>query len=508
MKHGSRNERFDIEGEEPINGPLIPGTESRSDEPAPKSPSFKYCRLFSKGDQPPVDGLEELANTMTTEGDNTNDDQNSLIPAGYTYLAQFIDHDITLDRTDLTKDGKIDPELIENFRTPSLDLDSLYLGGPKKNSELYNNSNNSDKRTFKIGTTTTPPTDNDDNTGNDDNDLPRLGGRKDKFIALIGDPRNDGNLVVAQTTLAFLKFHNALAARYPEKSFEELREEVTLYYQAIVLTDFLPIVLDTDVLNDVLKNGRRFYTDDKKDCMPVEFSVAAFRMGHSMVRSSYNFNFLHPNASLKKLFHFSGVNGGSEPFYGLGKLPYDWIIDWHQFYDFSEVDKTKDNRILNYARKLDTQMANGLRDLPQLKKVLSSLATRDLLRGRFVSLPSGQEVAKKLVEEKLLSEEDLLTQQDICNTAGESQAKILEEYGFDKATPLWYYILRESMVQAKGDKLGKVGSRIVAETFVGLIQNSRINVMKSEWTDLSFSMPKLLLTIQGDHRYLKVMTND
>ena len=497
MKHGSRNERFDIEGEEPINGPLIPGTESRSDEPAPKSPSFKYCRLFSKGDQPLVEDLEKLANTMATEGDNTNDDQkNSLIPAGYTYLAQFIDHDITLDRTDFTKDGKIDPELIENFRTPSLDLDSLYLGGPENNSELYNNSNNSDKRTFKIGTTTTPTT---------YNDLPRLigeGGHKDKFIALIGDPHNDGNLIVAQTTLAFLKFHNALAAKYPEKSFEELREEVTLYYQAIVLTDFLPRVLDTDVLNDVLTNGRRFYTDDKKDCMPVEFSVAAFRMGHSMVRSSYNFNFLHPNASLKELFDFSGVNGGSAPFGGLGKLPYDWIIDWHRFYDFSEVDKTKDNRILNYARKLDTQMANGLGDLPQLKKVLSSLATRDLLRGRFVSLPSGQKVAEAVREKPL-------TQDEILQGIAKDQAEILKKYHFDTATPLWYYILREAMVQAKGDKLGKVGSRIVAETFVGLIQNSRINVMKSKWSDLSdrsdlsFSMPKLWLTIQGDHRYLK-----
>jgi hypothetical protein len=99
-----------------------------------------------------------------------------------------------------------------------------------------------------------------------------------------------------------------------------------------------------------------------------------------------------------------------------------------------------------------------------------------------------------------------LNQEEILQGIAKDQAEILKKYHFDTATPLWYYILREAMVQANGDKLGKVGSRIVAETFVGLIQNSRINVKESKWRDLrdlSFSMPKLLLTIQGDYRYLK-----
>jgi hypothetical protein len=548
MKHG--NESFLIKDEELIDAPLFPeelfreenglhgvfprDVKLKSVEQVPK-PTRKFCRLFPKGDQSKMQGKDLIALGLSMEKERREDANNannldSNIPAGYTYLAQFIDHDITLDRdTKLTEDGQVEPCDIENFRTPSLDLDSLYLGGPNENPELYN----PDKRTFKIGkNTNSSVTENsnllqrslnalgrvinnlikrestDSNSVDLNNDLPRIGGRdKNQWDAIIGDSRNDENLVVAQTTLAFLKFHNALAAD-PNKSFDDLRREVTRHYQAIVLHDFLPQMLDQDVLNDVLQNGRKLYTDDKKDCMPIEFSVAAFRMGHSMVRPSYEWNKYHNStqtvkeATLNQLFEFSGGSGstgeGDLPFQDNKTLPSDWIIDWRRFYDFSKVGGEKHQQ-LNHTRKLDTNMAFSLQSLPQFANMkvpneFLSLATRDLLRGRVVSLPSGQEVAEKLVEEKLLNTEDILTQQDICNAVGEFQAEILKKYGLDKATPLWYYILREAMVRANGNHLGKVGSRIIAETFVGLIQNSSINVT-SEQPDLRFSMPELLKTI-------------
>lgn len=513
MKHG--NESFLIKDEGLIDGPLFPpdvfrketvGTgifprdlKTKSGEKIPK-PTRKFCRLFRQGIQPLAPSLIDLGQVMETETGDPNDDRDSNIPAGYTYLGQFIDHDITRDETELTVEGTVNPNEIENFRTPSLDLDSLYLDGPEHNPELYNQ----DGKTFKIGKTTDVG-----NLGVFDNDLPRQGENASSgkpTDAVIGDGRNDENLAVAQTHLAFLKFHNARVAANPEKSFADIRCEVILHYQAIVLTDFLPRILDQDVLKDVLENGRKFYTDEKKDCMPIEFSVAAYRMGHSMIRPSYEWNRIFNTngqsgiASFEQIFEFSGGSGsrgeGDPPFAGLPTLPSNWIVDWRRLYDFSEIGAEKHEQ-LNFTRKLDAKIAMDLKTLPEfqqmLKKVpapLLSLATRNLLRGRLVSLPSGQEVAAAMGEK-------VLTHGEILGNLPKDQAEILRKHSFYRVTPLWYYILREAMVQNNGNHLGKVGSRIVAETMVGLIENSSINVIY-EQSDLRFSMPEMLMEIPNN----------
>ena len=145
---------------------------------------------------------------------------------------------------------------------------------------------------------------------------------------MIGDPRNDENLIVAQTHLAFLKFHNRVMDTLPQgagnsgdedRPFGRARRTVRWHYQWLVLNDFLPRVLDRAVLNDIRNNGRRFYDFDAapfggRPFMPLEFSVAAYRLGHSMVRETYDynrtFNGLGPpalsDATLGLLFAFTG----------------------------------------------------------------------------------------------------------------------------------------------------------------------------------------------------------
>jgi hypothetical protein len=509
MKHG--NETFYFQDEGLVEAPLLPEELFREEnglegvfpldlkpkpgEQVPK-PTRIFCRLFEKGVQPDAEGLIKLGSIMETEQpEDITNNLDSNIPAGYTYLGQFIDHDITLMRnTGLIPVGTVKPGDIKNLRTPSLDLDSLYLDGPNKDPKHPKLYDDSDGRTFRIGETRI--TDKEARKFyNDllrDDPLPK---------AIIGDARNDENLAVAQTHLAFLKYHNAFAKANPSKSFEELRHEVTLHYQAIILTDFLPRILDRDVLKDVLQNGRRFYTDEKKDCMPIEFSVAAYRLGHSMVRPSYQFNRFHNSATLNELFKFSG---GSGDLFGVPPLPSEWIIDWRRFYELPELPEGMQ---LNFSRKLDTNIASPLKELPQfstmnpkIPKPFLSLATRNLLRGRLVSLPSGQEVARAIREkvDTAIGETDLTPDQilDLGNHRSD-EVKILKKYNFDKVTPLWYYILREAMVQGDGNHLGKVGSRIVAETFVGLIQNSSINVINKQ-PGLRFSMPELLQKIPFD----------
>ena len=397
---------------------------------------------------------------------------NPTIPAGYTYFGQFVDHDITFDITSLT-DKIDDPREIENFRTPGLDLDSVYGTGPSVQPYLYDPASGP-KAKFLLGKTVKTPTKRPgEEIEEKPNDLPRAQSK----VALLGDPRNDENLIVAQMHVAFLKFHNKLVDKLG--SFEEARKTVVWHYQWIVLNDFLRRILDTDQLDEVLYKGRHFYRYQKYPFIPIEFSVAAYRLGHSMVRAVYDYNrvfTLHnistdsklTEATLELLFAFT-QKSDSAPDQGPGlrpTLPSNWIIDWRRFF---ELEGTKPGSV-GLSRKLDPYLAEPLANLPNVPAP-SSLAVRNLRRGLKLGLPSGQRVAKYMGLHALSPAE--------IAASGPDGAKA-KELGFDVETPLWYYILKEAQIRGKGERLGEVGSRIVAEVFVGLLEGDKGSYLSSE----------------------------
>ncbi len=443
----------------------------------------RFGRMFPHAARfrPPAEILIELGAALAepdTADPKTDPGRDSKIPAGFTYLGQFVDHDITFDPT-IGFPPVEDPEGLESRRTPRLDLDSVYGLGPEANPELYVDPADPASARFRIELTVRSPEDPDSDRELP-NDLPRKeDGSKE---AIIGDPRNDENLVVAQLHLQFLKLHNKLIEMAPagwdgETPFETARRLVRWHYQWIVLHDFLPRVIDPDVLATVLRDGRRFYNFEQPPFngvpfMPVEFSVAAYRLGHSMVRNSYNFNrrfSTDPGAfdtgTLNLLFLFTGSGG----FAGDDRLPSRWIIDWRRFF------KVSDRALLNPARKLDSKLAFALRrvfDVGPQEPV--SLASRNLLRSRLVGLPTGQDVAEAIGAQPLKPED----------FASADEADVVQAHEFDKRTPLWFYILKEAEVRADGQRLGEVGSRILAEVFVGMLQGDRNSFLAAqpEWT--------------------------
>lgn len=241
------------------------------------------------------DALFELAKAMREAGDLEQDPDpkgdNPNIPAGYTYLGQFIDHDITLDTTPLDQQ-KADPKATTNFRTPSLDLDSLYGDGPGIHPYLYQR----DPQTFSIipklliGHTAASPDKGGPPLAAFPNDLPR----NQVGHALIFDERNDENLLVSQLHLLMLKFHNAvvthLGTTQPQLKgsalFQDARRIVTWHYQWIVLFDFVERLTEPGLINKIKKEGRRFYRFKLRPYMPAEFAAACYRLGHSMVRGN------------------------------------------------------------------------------------------------------------------------------------------------------------------------------------------------------------------------------
>src|SRR5947209_7317463 len=164
-----------------------------------------------------------------------DDEENLGIPAGYTYLGQFIDHDITFDpASSLQKQN--DPEALVDFRTPRLDLDCVYGRGPADQPYMYE----PDGLHFAFGRDLT----RNGLPSKNQKDLLRTG-NTDR--ALIGDKRNDENVIVSQLQGVFLRFHNFVADTQLKKSpttpFEGLQRVVRWHYQWIVLHDFLPRVV-------------------------------------------------------------------------------------------------------------------------------------------------------------------------------------------------------------------------------------------------------------------------
>jgi Animal haem peroxidase len=428
------------------------------------------------------EALDALAAAMT----DTELKDNPAMTAGFTYFGQFVDHDITLDLTSVGE-KQSDPEAKENFRTPALDLDSIYGLGPEGSQFMYER----DPTTLRMLPTLLtgnalesafpgkPPADRIVEIKG--GDLPRSPGTG---IAIIGDSRNDENLLVAQMHLAFMHFHNNVVAhlrnvdKVPEGDlFQRAREQVIWHYQWIVLHEFLETITgELGIADRILSAGRRFYRFKRHPFMPLEFSAAAYRWGHSAVREEYSHNrvFNIPNglpATLERMFQFTGKSGGI-----VGRLqpaaiptpqpvlPSNWVIDWRRFFDFGTVSGNP-NFQLNLAHLIDPLLVQKLHNLPGG----ASLPSLNLRRGVQKRLPSGQDIAKAMGL-------PALTPTEISTGADGAVAKA---HGFDKKTPLWYYILKEAQMKADGRYLGPVGKTIVAEVFVGLAQGSKGSYLQS-----------------------------
>ncbi|RFU19424.1 peroxidase family protein [Geodermatophilus marinus] len=401
--------------------------------------------------------LTELAATMndgkaplSDVKDSDVEFDNPGIPAGYIYLGQFIDHDMTLDTTPLS-DQQQDPLAMTNYDTPRFDLGSVYGKGPDGSPELYDPARPGYLRT-------------NDHDGL--HDLPR----DDVGVAFLGDPRNDENIIVAQLHAAFLRLHNRL--RDEGRTFQQAYHLVRTHYQWLIVNDYLPRIVGREVVDRLLRRRGsgpieftgRFYRprDPRRPYMPVEYSGAAFRFGHSMIRAEYEVQDGHT----VPLFAREGYQDlrGSRP------VPADLWIDWNYFFDIPGMS-TPDDR--NMSRRIDTQLSLPLATLPPTvvaptAGAITALAERNLLRGKRLGLPAGQDVAAAMGLRPLSNAELGLT--------GPTWRRL------GKA-PLWFYVLKEAELLG-GTRLGPVGGTIVAEVVLGLMACDRTSYFT---TDPGFS---------------------
>jgi len=434
-----------------------------------------------------VANLAALGAAMSAEFDapsDGKDDEESGIPALYTYLGQFIDHDITFDpASSLQKQN--DPDALVDFRTPALDLDNVYGRGPSDQPYLYDGND-----AFLLG---------DPIAGGNPGatDLPRNAATPRR--ALIGDPRNDENTIVSQLQGLFLRFHNRMLADHAGMAFSDVQRLVRFHYQYVVLNDFLPRIVHSSVVSDLKTGSRydptklRFFRWRNNPFIPVEFSVAAYRLGHSMVRPGYRLN----DAVLQPIFPVQPEF--PEGLTGFRAMNPAWGIDWGRFIDIDsrayDGDAAVQRKRLQLAYRLDTSLVNPLANLPpSVASHPSSLAERNLLRGWRLGLPSGQDVARVMCL-KALADQDILIGQGVDEP--EEPLKAIRDVSpvFAHNCPLWTYILAEAMhfrepvkipvaedITITTPRLGPVGGRIVAEVLIGLIAGDRNSLLSLDPT--------------------------
>ena len=433
-----------------------------------------------------VANLVRLGKTMVDQSGNDKAGDAD-ISALLTYFGQFIDHDITLELASADLPTLTNPALtplpldqirdtLKNARSATLDLDSVYdLPAPRDGHKMV---------LGRVSSTGSPNKPLSRPPGKDDfNDLPRGPRTADPATdraANIGDPRNDENTIVAQLHLAFLRAHNKLVDLWGD--FTNPRRVLRQHYQYLVIHEFLMKVADKKIVKDILDNGTQFFKGLQEPFfMPLEFAVAGFRFGHTMVRRDYDFNLNfntsgEPNtfrASLSLLFTFTALSGELGDF---DTLPENWIVEWENFTGNNPPSK---------ARKFDTKLANPLFQLRRVDGqpevgLGAMLAVRNLLRGYLLRMPTGQAMATAMNLTPLTVAEIEQAASEVTPEPGqESQLDVLRSSGFAQRTPLWYYILAEAAVQAKGKHLGDLGSRLVAEVLIGLIEKSDDSILRN-----------------------------
>jgi len=483
--------------------------------PPPSDALFTEDALKSLADKMVGDPLKD-PNAFDPPSDGP-DAEESGNPALYTYFGQFIDHDLLFDPASSFQ-RQLDADAIEDFRTPAFDLDSVYGRGPDDQPYMY------DGELFELGDPLT---------------LGARGARdllrSPAGVAIIGDPRNDENTIVSQLQGLFHRMHNRLIRE--DAAFDDAQRWVRLHYQHVVLHDFLPRIVSSRVLEALKTNGeydpgKLKLVSPESPAMPVEFSGACFRYGHSMVRPGYRLN----DAVLLPIFPIRRPDQRAYPegLTGFRRMVSDWGIDWARFidveprnYDGTDVDKF---RRLQLAYRIDTSLVDPLKSLPA--SVASdpppSLAFRNLKRGNDLRLPSAQNVARTMadrgVDVDVLDDEKIIIGKAVIDKDVDGWQGGLEilkiDPSFEKNCPLWTYVLAEAMynavkveppvaenaggsgaVKIPTPQLGPLGGRIVAEVIVSLMfadQQSVVYEPAQRVAEKNFFLRDLVAFALGD----------
>lgn len=424
-------------------------------------------------------------------------------PAAFTYFGQFVFHDIVFSRVFgmPSRDGGRNPAL--NAETASLDLSGLYGRGPTVDPHLYDCASDTDVSPcrFPIGLpkvadlSAEHPVDTQTDRARD---LPRIDtasgfvlvcGRRTPRRPLIADPRNDDNVILSQLQCTLMQAHNRLVdvligrrALPPHAAFERARAYMTSVYRRVIVDDFMRRFLDPLVWRHFFggEGGKGAGVAGLKPLadLPMEFSFAASRFAHGMVRAGYRLNdtFEETLGSLREILHFS-----SQRAHGEVPIRANWAVDWSRF--AGEGERVEKARRISPFLTYEMTAVNHATDLDRTPR---PIAFMDLWRCYHLGIASGQSVAAAVARAlsalngtavPVLAGDDMLPTRACCDRNpyhARLLAQVLREHPqFLTQTPLFYYVLQEaSALGDDGNRLGPVGSYIVGATVAAALHKA------------------------------------
>ena len=354
------------------------------------------------------------------------------IAQGYTYLGQFLVHDII---------SREQPRTPTSNRSRKLDLDSVY-GEPAKFDDLGCFLYSGESALYT-------------------NDLLRDSTTK---AALIPEFRNDEHPIISQLHLTIQLFHNAVidairasvegAKLSHSELFETARSYVIATVQRIYDEDYLGTISDPIIHRAHRAVRLKVFDIPESECqLPFEMTHASLRFGHSQIRESYLLNEKETLTELKDLFHLSGhLNGAT--FKG---IPKDKRIDWRRFFPWRD---RRDGIDVDLGRRINPNIADAMALL--LEPPIPHIVKRNVEAGIRTLLPSGQTIAKRLHEMKIDARIAPTLQLQPDDAKQEAQ---LRDHGLWNATPLWLFVLIEAAaLGGDGRRLGPLGSVFLCET--------------------------------------------
>lgn len=410
------------------------------------------------------------------------------LPALYSYLGQFIAHEVS-------NLGVLDADArLTELRTGAIDLDSLF-DAPENDAE----SGQIWAGGVGVGQT--------DHSGGQHKyeDLPR---RKDGS-PLIADARNDDNLLLAQLHLGLSKFHQIVFRKVAGRNPIEAKRVTRQHVHSIVLHDYLRRLIDPWTYADVLKNGRKvIYPGPLGDraafIVPIEFSAACLRIGHSMVGEVYG-GWQPGIDTLRQIENLKRSSRG-ERLSDEHRLDDGWQMPW----DAMLGDSGERGTSRNAASAIDTLLANVLDDLPDSHvpksafapsgKQIKSLSALTLLRGMQYRIPGAQTVlshvngvleADGVQPIRQLTDPELLAFPQFDDLPQPGLRTRIKSDGWLHNTPLWLYCLAEARHQRSGCGMGPLASRIVMETIHAAIEASDDSII-SEGRTVTFQVDPTL----------------
>jgi hypothetical protein len=433
--------------------------------------------------------------------------ENPTIPSGYTYLLQFVAHDLVQSAIPLSIAGRLSADT-SNARRMPLMLEGLYGSGPVGSPYLYAlDAPHDDRRTkLRLGRMRwkeTPRTAGgcpfrdiaraqaENVTGVDRN----IAGQRPALTeALVADPRNDDHAIISQLTAMFALLHNGLVdlvrrgepvsstnARFGAafRRFLCARDALTSVYHNILRKDVMRRVLHPAIYAAYSGSDTRFLDEPAASGewqIPFEFSHGAFRFGHAMVRPEYRINDLSEH-DLNNTLEKNSVN---EPV----NMPLDetWMVQWSRFF---EINGSRPN----FSRRIGPYLSDGLGNdhvFPSFDGTQRvGLLYRDLLGATLAGMWS----VDGLIAEIAARRPDFIAMSRLLGDRAYRVAQLREwlssasAYGgltpadvetLSNDPPLPFFVLFEAMQQEeRGFHLGPLGSIIVAEVIFGALAVAR-----------------------------------